>query len=101
MEREVIVAWNNMQATKSAIDATREQIKASELALEGVRQENILGTRTNLDVLNAEQSLLDARVSLVQAVRNQYVAAYNLVATTGRLSAKRLRIQAADISKEK
>ena len=101
VEREVIVAWNNMQATKSAIDATREQIKASELALEGVRQENILGTRTNLDVLNAEQSLLDARVSLVQAVRNQYVAAYNLVATTGRLSAKRLRIQAADISKEK
>ena len=100
VEREVIVAWNNMQATKSAIEATQEQIRASELALEGVRQENKLGTRTNLDVLNAEQSLLDARVSLVQAERNQYVAAYNLLATTGRLTAKRLRIEAADISKE-
>ena len=98
VEREVIIAWNNMQATKSAIDATQEQIKASELALEGVRQENTLGTRTNLDVLNAEQLLLDARVALVQAERNQYVAAYNLLATTGRLTAKRLRIEAADIS---
>ena len=88
VEREVIVAWNNMQATKSAIEATQEQIRASELALEGVRQENTLGTRTNLDVLNAEQSLLDARVSLVQAERNQYVAAYNLLATTGRLTAR-------------
>ncbi len=99
VEREVIVAWNNMQATKSAIDATQEQITASELALEGVRQENTLGTRTNLDVLNAEQLLLDARVALVQAERNQYVAAYNLLATTGRLTAKRLRIEAADISR--
>ena len=57
------------------------------------------GTRTNLDVLNAEQLLLDARVALVQAERNQYVAAYNLLATTGRLTAKRLRIEAADISR--
>lgn len=101
VERQVIVAWNNMQATKSAISATQEQIKASELALDGVKQENTLGTRTNLDVLNAEQLLLDARVALVQAERNQYVAAYNLVATTGRLTAKRLRIKAADISETK
>ncbi len=98
VEREVIVAWNNVQATKAAIEATEEQIRASELALEGVRQENTLGTRTNLDVLDSEQRLLDARVSLVQAERNQYVAAYNLVATTGRLTAKRLRIKPAEIT---
>ena len=98
VEREVIVAWNNVQATKAAIEATKEQIRASELALEGVRQENTLGTRTNLDVLDSEQRLLDARVSLVQAERNQYVAAYNLVATTGRLTAKRLRIKPAEIT---
>jgi TolC family type I secretion outer membrane protein len=97
VEREVVVAWNNMQATKSAIEATEEQIRASQLALEGVRQENTLGTRTNLDVLNAEQGLLDARVALVQAERNQYVAAYNLVATTGRLTAKRMRLEPAKI----
>lgn len=98
VEREVVVAWNNMQATKSAIEATEEQIRASQLALEGVRQENTLGTRTNLDVLNAEQGLLDARVALVQAERNQYVAAYNLVATTGRLTAKRMRLEPAKIA---
>ena len=77
----------------------RNNQEFSELALEGVRQKT-RPARTNLDVLNAEQSLLDARVSLVQAERNQYVAAYNLLATTGRLTAKRLRIEAADISKE-
>lgn len=98
VEREVVVAWNNVQATKAAIAANKEQIVASELALEGVRQENTLGTRTNLDVLNAEQRLLDARVALVQAERNQHVAAYNLIATTGRLTAKRLRIQPAEIT---
>lgn len=98
LEREVIVAWNNVQATKAAIDATEEQIRASELALDGVRQENTLGTRTNLDVLDAEQRLLDARVSLVQAERNQYVAAYNLIATTGRLTAKRLRVKPAVVT---
>jgi outer membrane protein len=101
VEREVIVAWNNVLATKAAIEATSEQINASELALDGVKQENTLGTRTNLDVLNAEQSLLDARVGLVQAERNQYVAAYNLLATTGRLTAKRLRVEPANITEEK
>lgn len=101
VEREVIVAWNNVQATKAAIEATTEQINASQLALDGVKQENTLGTRTNLDVLNAEQSLLDARVGLVQAERNQYVAAYNLLATTGHLTAKRLGVKPAKIKNRK
>jgi outer membrane protein TolC len=90
-----------VQATKAAIEATTEQINASQLALDGVKQENTLGTRTNLDVLNAEQSLLDARVGLVEAERNQYVAAYNLLATTGHLTAKRLRVKPAEIKNRK
>ncbi len=97
LEREVVVAWHNVSATQSTIAATKEQIKAAELALEGVRQENRLGTRTNLDVLDAEQLRLDANVALVQAERNQYVAAYNLLATMGRLTAKRLRIEPAEV----
>lgn len=97
LERETIVAWHNVATTKSAMQATKEQIAAAKLALEGVREENKLGTRTNLDVLDAEQSLLDAQVNLANAERNQYVAAYNLLATIGRLTAKRLRIQPADI----
>ena len=69
VERSVIVAWNNYEATTAAISARQQQIAASEVALEGVREENNLGTRTNLDVLDAEQDLFDARVTLVQAER--------------------------------
>lgn len=97
LERETIVAWHNLATTKSAMQATKEQITAAKLALEGVREENKLGTRTNLDVLDAEQSLLDAQVNLANAERNQYVAAYNLLATIGRLTAQRLRIEPAVI----
>ena len=101
LERETIVAWHNVATTKSAMQATKEQITAAKLALEGVREENKLGTRTNLDVLDAEQSLLDAQVNLANAERNQYVAAYNLLATIGRLTAKRLRIEPANIEAAK
>ena len=100
LEREVIVAWNNVATTKAAAESRRQQIEASTLALEGVRQENRLGTRTNLDVLDAEQSLLDARVGLIEAERNEQLAAYNLLASMGRLTAKRLRIKPADIGSE-
>lgn len=98
LEREVIVAWNNVATTKAAAESRRQQITATELALDGVRQENRLGTRTNLDVLNAEQDLLDARVGLVEAERNEQLAAYNLLASMGRLTAKRLRIEPAKIA---
>jgi outer membrane protein TolC len=97
VERGVIVAWNNYQASTSAVVAREQQIKASKIALEGVRQENQLGTRTNLDVLDAEQDLLDARVGLVRAGTSQNLAAYGVLASIGRLTSDRLRIDAADI----
>ena len=97
LNREVITAWHNVTTTKSALIATEEQITAAELALEGVRAENRLGTRTNLDVLDAEEALLNARVNLANAERNQYVAAYSLLSTIGRLTAGRLRIEPATI----
>ena len=97
VERCVIVAWNNYQASTSAVVAREQQIKASKIALEGVRQENQLGTRTNLDVLDAEQDLLDARVGLVRAGTSQNLAAYGVLASIGRLTSDRLRIDAADI----
>ena len=101
LERSVIVAWNNYEATTTAISARQQQIAASEVALEGVREENNLGTRTNLDVLDAEQDLLDARVTLVQAERDQWVAAYALLSSMGHLTGARLGIQAADIDMDK
>ncbi|MEC9140074.1 MAG: TolC family outer membrane protein [Pseudomonadota bacterium] len=97
VERSVIVAWNNYEATTAAISARQQQIAASEVALEGVREENNLGIRTNLDVLDAEQDLLDARVTLVQAERDQWVAAYALLSSMGHLTGARLGIRAADI----
>lgn len=92
LERGVVVAWNNFRASESAINAREEQIQASQLALEGVRQENTLGTRTNIDLLDAEQELLNAQVGLVEAERNHQLAAYSLLASIGQLTPQRLRL---------
>lgn len=97
VERGVIVAWNNYEAATAAIAARQQQIAASDVALEGVREESQLGTRTNLDVLDAEQDLLDARVNLVQAERDQWVAAYALLSSIGQLTGSRLGIKAAEV----
>ena len=67
---------------------------ANDIALEGVRQESEVGSRTTLDVLDAEQELLDSRVSLVRAQRDQFVAAYTLLSAVGRLTMKELRLDA-------
>ena len=88
----MVVAWNNFRASESAINAREEQIQASQLALEGVRQENTLGTRTNIDLLDAEQELLNAQVGLVEAERNHQLAAYSLLASIGQLTPQRLRL---------
>ena len=89
--REVIEAasqaWARMTTTRSQISARIEAIRANEIALEGVRQEAEVGSRTTLDVLDAEQELLDSRVALVIAERDEYVAGYQLLATIGRLTA--------------
>ncbi len=83
-------AWNGLVAATSAIDSASQQVTASEIAAEGVRQEADVGSRTTLDVLNAEQELLNARVTLVQNRRNRYVAAYSLLAAMGQLNAETL-----------
>ena len=84
--REIDGAWNARVAIPAQIRAARQQIVAAALALDGVRQEQELGSRTVLDVLDAEQELLNARVSLVRAERDQIVASYNLLAAIGRLT---------------
>ena len=96
LDRDVTMAWHNYLAAAGAIMARQQQINASQAALEGVRQENSFGTRTTLDVLNAEQALLDARVGLVEAQRNQQVTAYALLASIGHLTRKKLRIKASE-----
>lgn len=79
-------AWAQLDASKSTIIATQAQVKSAESALNGVREEARLGQRTTLDVLNAQQELVNARVSMVSAQRDRVVNSYGLLAAVGRLS---------------
>jgi outer membrane protein TolC len=83
----VVTAWNALDSARQVIVSAKAQVSANELALEGVKQEYLVGSRTTLDVLDAEQELLLSRETLVVAERDQVVAAYQLIASTGRLTA--------------
>src|SRR5215217_3778210 len=91
-------AWGQLLAAKAQIEATTAQVAATEIALNGVREEARVGQRTTLDVLNAQQDLVNARVALVTAQRDRVVASYTLLAATGGLSPQilKLRIQTYD-----
>ncbi|TMJ28638.1 MAG: TolC family outer membrane protein [Alphaproteobacteria bacterium] len=82
----VVQAWGQLQAAKAQIAAAQSQVASSEVALNGVREEARVGQRTTLDVLNAQQALVNARVALVAAQHDRVVASYNLLAAVGRLS---------------
>ena len=79
-------AWGQLEAAKAQINATQAQVTAAEIALNGVREEARVGQRTTLDVLNAQQDLVNARVALVTAQRDRVVASYTVLAATGALS---------------
>lgn len=81
-------AWEDLQTARARIEAFKIEIESSEIALEGVRQEANVGSRTVLDVLDAEQELLDAQVNLVRAESDEFVAATELAAAVGKLTAK-------------
>ncbi len=85
-------AWNTLRSARSVIESSKEAVRANEIALDGVRQEASVGSRTTLDVLNAEQELLNARTNLVQAEHNEYVAAYQLLSAVGQLTAQKLTL---------
>jgi outer membrane protein len=75
--------WTLVRTGEAVIESAKVQVSANALAAEGVRQENQVGSRDILDVLNAEQELLNSRVNLVQAERDRYVAAFQLFETMG------------------
>ena len=83
-------AWEALSTARAQIDAFEAQVRSAEIALEGVREEAQVGSRTILDVLDAEQELLDARVSLVRAKRDEIVAGFQLLAAVGNLTARDL-----------
>ncbi|WP_169568814.1 TolC family outer membrane protein [Sneathiella limimaris] len=89
--REAVTqAWEQLESARADIQSTEEQVRANTIALEGVQQEAQVGSRTTLDVLDAEQELLNSQVNLVSARRNVYVALYDVLAAVGNLSAKEL-----------
>jgi outer membrane protein len=100
-EREVIAqtraAYASWQAALDVIAASERAVSANELSLEGTRAENGVGNRTILDILNAEQELLNSKVQLVAARRNAYVAGFTLLAAMGKAEARDLGLESGTL----
>ncbi len=88
----VVQAWGQLQAGKAQVQSAQAQVAASEIALNGVREEAKAGQRTTLDVLNAQQALVNARVALVTAQHDRVVASYSTLNAVGRLSPQVLNL---------
>lgn len=94
VEAQTIKAWENYTSTKAQIKSIKSQIKASKIALDGVIREAKVGSRTVLDVLDAEQEHLDNQVSLVKTHRDEVVAAYALLTALGKMNPSDLKLSA-------
>ena len=92
VKQNVGVAWANLSVAAARTEASRRQVRASQVAYNGVREEAKLGARTTLDVLNAEQELLDARSSLISAEVSQYISVYSLLSSMGLLTSEHLAL---------
>ena len=86
VQAAVVQGWGQNEAAKAQILATQVQVTSAEVALNGVREEARVGQRTTLDVLNAQQTLVNARVALVTAQHDRVVASYTVLSTVGSLS---------------
>jgi outer membrane protein len=93
-QSNVVQQWGALEAAKAQIQSTQAQVNAAEIALNGVREEARVGQRTTLDVLNAQQELVNARVALVTAQRDRVVASYALLAAVGGLYVQVLGLKA-------
>ena len=87
-----VTAWGQLVAGKAQVASAQSQVTASEIALNGVREEAKAGQRTTLDILNAQQALVNARVALVTAQHDRVVASYSVLNSVGRLSPQVLRL---------
>ena len=101
VERSVIAqarsAYASWQASLESIQSNQKAVDAANLSLEGVRAENSVGSRTILDILNAEQEAVNAKVQLVTARRNAYVAGFTLLAAMGHAEADDLSLEAGTL----
>lgn len=98
--QNVGVAWANLAVSAASIQASDEQIRAAQTAFDGVREEAAAGARTTLDVLDAEQELLDARNARLQTEAQRYVGVYQVLATMGLLTVDHLQLGIATYDPE-
>ena len=89
---DVTSAWELMTSNRAQIKSIQDQVKANEIALDGVQKEEALGNRTILDVLDAYQELLNSNVNEVKARRDYYVAAMQVLLSMGKLTAQNLKL---------
>jgi outer membrane protein len=89
---DLVTAWGQLLAGKAQIVSSQAQVSASEIALTGTRSEASVGQRTVLDVLNAQQALVNARIALVTAQHDRVVASYAVLSAVGRLSPRVLHL---------
>lgn len=92
VEQDVGEAWSAIEVARVQIRATDEQIRAAQVAYDGVREEAALGARTTLDVLDAEQDLLDAQASRITAEANLQISYYSLLSSMGLLTVEHLKL---------
>lgn len=94
----VVSAWVSNEGTKVALRASESEVRAAEVALQGVRREAQGGQRTTIDVLNAQQDLTNARSRLIAAQRDRVIASYTLLSAVGRLDVHTLNLNTPDYS---
>jgi len=90
--QDATTAWQALQTARAQIESFNAEVEATKTALDGVRQEQQVGLRTVLDVLDAQQEVLNSEVSLVTARRDSIVAAYQTLAAIGTLTAADLQL---------
>ncbi len=92
-DTNVASAWSNLQSSESFLDSVRSQVKAAEIANEGITAEYERGSRTTLDVIQSNTLLLNAEISLATSERNYLLSQYNLLKSIGLLNSKYLKIE--------
>lgn len=93
VEQSIVANWVNYESATATLSANRAELKAAQLALSGVMEERRVGQRTTLDVLNAQQTVLSARESIVQSQRNSVVSSYATLAAMGLLTVDYLKLK--------
>ncbi len=88
--QNAVQAWQTLEAALAAADSSRAAVQANEVALQGEQRQALVGTATTLDVLVTQQTLLNARLTLVQNLANIVTASYSVASAIGRLTARDL-----------